>query len=149
MKKPEKSAETIFLDFDGVLHPSLAEPEQLFAKAKLLIELFESRRPDVVISSSWRFQLGIDDLIARLPTAVGSLVSGVTGPAHVGKHARWNEIQTYCKAHKINDWRALDDSAFEFPTGCTQLIRVDGAQGLTIREVEQLTEWLGEPTVRG
>lgn len=149
MKKLEKSAKTIFLDFDGVLHPSLAEPEQLFAKAKLLGKLFESRRPDVVISSSWRFQLDIDDLIARLPTAVGSLVSGVTGPAHVGKHARWNEIQIYCQSHKINDWRALDDSAFEFPTGCTQLIRVDGAQGLTVREVELITEWLGEPTVRG
>jgi len=59
MKKPEKRPKTIFLDFDGVLHPSLAEPEQLFSKAKLLIEVFESRRPEVVISSSWRFQLGL------------------------------------------------------------------------------------------
>ena len=149
MRLLQRIPKTIFLDFDGVLHPSLAEPEQLFSKAKLLIEVFESRRPEVVISSSWRFQLGMDDLIARLPTAIGSLVYGVTGPAHVGKHARWNEIHTYGQSHKINDWRALDDSAFEFPTGCTQLIRVNGAHGLTTHEVEQLTEWLGEHSLRG
>jgi hypothetical protein len=139
-----RRAKTIFLDFDGVLHPSLAEPEQLFLRAELLIDVFKSRRPEVVISSSWRFQMSLDDLIVRLPSEIGSLVCGITGAGYVGKHARWNEIQTYCQLHKISDWRALDDSAFEFPSSCAQLIRVDGARGLTKLEVEQLTDWLDE-----
>ena len=40
------------------------------------------------------------------------------------------------------DWRALDDSAFEFPDTCPQLIRCNGGIGVTERELTTLRVWL-------
>lgn len=138
---------TLFLDFDGVLHPTLAIPGQLFAQASLLVEPLLRWRPQVVISSSWRFQCSGQELLTLLPPEVADCVVGVTGPAHVGQHARWHEIEAYCARHHVEDWRALDDSAFEFPSNCPSLIRCNGARGLTTREVQLMVSWLGGATL--
>lgn len=140
---------TLFLDFDGVVHPSVATPKQLFAQAQMLVEPIERWRPRVVISSSWRFHFDQEEILSRLPKAISAQVIGMTGDAHVGKHARWHEIQAYCRRHRVGDWRALDDSAFEFPADCGELIRCDGAKGLTEREVDQLTRWLAGSSTEG
>jgi hypothetical protein len=140
---------TLFLDFDGVVHPSVATPKQLFAQAQMLVEPIERWRPQVVISSSWRFHFEQEEILSRLPKAISAQVIGMTGDAHVGKHARWHEIQAYCDRNRIKDWRALDDSAFEFPSPCEWLIRCDGAKGMTAREVDQLAQWLAGPTTGG
>ena len=140
---------TLFLDFDGVVHPTLATPKQLFAQAQMLVEPIARWQPRVVISSSWRFHFGLEEILSRLPPAIANQVQGMTGPAHVGKHARWHEIQAYCDHHRIGDWRALDDAAFEFPSPCETLIRCDGAKGLTAHEVDQLAQWLAGPAAEG
>ncbi len=136
------SHKTLFLDFDGVLHPTLATPKQLFGKAAILVDVIERWRPWIVISSSWRFHFSLEEILSRLPESIAIQVHGKTGQAHIGKHARWNEIQDYCSRHHASDWRALDDSAFEFPTDCHELIRCDGAVGLTALEVARLESWL-------
>ncbi len=135
---------TLFLDFDGVLHPTLATPKQLFSKATMLVDVIERWQPWVVISSSWRFHFSLEEILSRLPDAVAIQVRGKTGEAHIGKHARWNEIQDYCSRHRTADWRALDDSSFEFPQNCHELIRCDGAIGLTSLEVARIESWLSD-----
>jgi hypothetical protein len=134
---------TLFLDFDGVVHPTVATPKQLFGLAHLLVEAVERWKPQIVISSSWRFHFDQAEILSRLPSAISAQVQGMTGEAHVGKHARWHEIQTYCLRNRVADWRALDDSVFEFPAECEQLIRCDGAKGMTAWEIVQLADWLG------
>ncbi len=136
------SQKTLFLDFDGVLHPTVATPKQLFAKAPMLVEVIERWKPWVVISSSWRFHFSLEEILSRLPESIAIQVHGKTGQAHIGKHARWNEILDYSSRHHAADWRALDDSAFEFPPDCQELIRCDGAVGLTALEVARLESWL-------
>ncbi len=133
---------TLFLDFDGVLHPTLATPKKLFGKAPMLVDVIERCQPLVVISSSWRFHFSLEEILSRLPDVVAIQVRGKTGEAHIGKHARWNEILDYCSLHRTDDWRALDDSAFEFPQNCHELIRCDGAVGLTALEVARIESWL-------
>lgn len=110
--------------------------------ARLLVDSVERWKPRIVISSSWRFHFPLSEILARLPPQVARQVQGTTGAAHIGRYARWNEISTYCLRHRICDWRALDDSAFEFPTSCEELIRCDGAKGVTAREIAQLEQWL-------
>ena len=45
---------TVFLDFDGVLHPQAATTDRLFEKAELLQACLQQREnTEVVISSSW------------------------------------------------------------------------------------------------
>lgn len=142
MTYQEPSNRTLFLDFDGVVHPTVATPKQLFSQAPMLVEAIERWRPRVVISSSWRFHFSLEEILSRLPQGIAAQVCGKTGEAHVGKYARWHEIQSYCTRHDITDWRALDDSAFEFPADCQELIWCDGAVGLTPVEVMQLESWL-------
>ncbi len=61
---------TLFLDFDGVLHPTLATPKQLFGKAPMLVDGIERWQPSVVISSSWCFHFSLEEMQSRFKCAV-------------------------------------------------------------------------------
>ena len=55
----------LLLDFDGVVHPTLAQPSALFIHGARLAEVLSSYPVNIVISSSWRFhfskKVGIPD----------------------------------------------------------------------------------------
>ena len=57
------------------------------------------------------------------------------------------KIQTYWKLHKVSDWVALDDSAFEFPSPCPQLMHCNPNTGLQPTQIEALVNWLGDTNV--
>lgn len=137
-------AKTIFLDFDGVLHSTSAGLDAYFSQANLLAEVVKKYRPAVVISSSWRFHYPIVEILQRLPEEISNAVVGCTGEAYIGRHARWNEIKTYCQQHRVMDWVALDDSTFEFPSPCEQLIACNPNIGLSAGQIELLSAWLGQ-----
>ena len=61
---PEKKI--VYLDFDGVLHPSSPVMDGLFSRSHLLEPLFENSNADIVISSSWRFTYCLTELQAKL-----------------------------------------------------------------------------------
>lgn len=132
----------LFLDFDGVLHPTLAKPSAFFIHGSRLVEALRSHPVNIVISSSWRFHFSREEYLAKLPAELAGQVVGVTGDAHVGQFARWHEIQQYVKKHQVADWRALDDSAFEFPLNCRKLIACDGSVGVTSAQLNLITDWL-------
>jgi len=135
----------LFLDFDGVLHPNLCREDVHFCRMPLLTALFDSVGNDlrVVISSSWRHHHTYDELLALLPDSVAQRFIGATGTAFIGKHARYQEIQAFLSDYRgWTDWRTLDDSAWEFPEHCPELIRCDGAIGLTEREIERVSKWV-------
>ena len=127
----QSRSKTIFLDFDGVLHPTSAGLGAHFSQADLLAKVVKTYRPTVVISSSWRFHFPIAEILQRLPEEISNAVVGCTGEAYIGRHARWNEIKAYCQQHGVMDWVALDDSTFEFPSPCEQLIACNPNIGLT------------------
>ena len=97
---------------------------------------------DIVVSSSWRFHFSKEDYLAKLPAELSSQVIGATGNAHIGKFARCHEIQRYVKKYQVADWRALDDSAFEFPLGCRELITCDGSIGVATAQLDLVSCWL-------
>jgi hypothetical protein len=133
---------TLFLDFDGVLHPSLSAQGRYFERMDWLVRALDRAAVDVVISSSWRFHHAFGDLQRLLPVSLRPQVVGCTGPVLAGRHARWREITAYCATHRVREWRALDDSAFEFPAGCPELILCDGSRGLDERQVSTVRRWL-------
>lgn len=131
----------LFLDFDGVLHPTLAQPSALFIHGARLAEVLRPYPVKIVISSSWRFHFSKIEILAKLPDELCYAVIGVTGNAHVGKFARWHEIHQYIKNHRVTDWRALDDSSFEFPLGCKELIACDGSIGVDGPQLDLISSW--------
>ena len=134
--------QALFLDFDGVLHPNLAAPHERMCLMPLLAETLADADIDIVISSSWRFEWPLGKLRGLFPPALRPRVVATTGPAHIGRHARWHEIAAYRQTEGIAHWRALDDARFEFPNPCDELIACEGSRGLQAPQCEALRVWL-------
>jgi hypothetical protein len=134
----------LFLDFDGVLHPSHFAGEAAFARASLLEETLAQFAPKIVISSSWRFTHSIDKIKKLLPSPIADLIIGATGSPVMGKHPRFNEIQNFLQGYGPADWKALDDSYWEFPSPCPKLIRCNPNTGISNKQVDMLGIWLAQ-----
>lgn len=134
----------LFLDFDGVLHPSLCRPRDHFGLMPLLEAALRDAQVGIVVSSSWRFHHDLAALVQHFPASLKDRVRGCTGGPVAGAHARWHEIRQYRERHggMVDHWRALDDSAFEFPRGCAELILCNASTGMTEREVDLLRQWV-------
>ena len=140
----------LFLDFDGVLHPAtLNDNSELFSKNKLLEQTFLNLHCNIVISSSWRFHHSFDSLKNKLPAEVRRLIVGVTGDPYIGQFSRFNEIIEYLKEIKSisADWISLDDSYYEFPPNCPNLIRCNPNTGMSFNESILLKNWLEKQTI--
>jgi len=140
----QPSKKLLFLDFDGVLHPTSARGPGLLSKAPLL-EVITDEDCRIILSTSWRFQYSLEELCAKLPEPVSIKVIGMTGSPYIGKHSRYYEIISYVSQldRKPVQWRALDDAYWEFPVGCPELIRCNPNTGITERELGLLNDWLG------
>jgi hypothetical protein len=135
---------TIFLDYDGCLHPSHHEVSERFNRAQLLDECLRpsARNVEIVVSSSWRFNYSPVELQAFLPTSLAKLVTNATGSAVIGRHARWREIQAYVSAYGIKDYKVIDDSRYEFPDSCDALVHCNPSIGIDTEQIKQLEAWL-------
>ena len=133
----------LFLDFDGVLH-STKDDSQLFERLKLLLPLIDKYTFNIVISSSWRFQFKLQDIRNFFPVVLHDKIIGMTGQALMGRHARYHEIKNYLKEHdkSLEDWRALDDTCFEFPENCENLILCSPNTGIQAKQINELEAWL-------
>ena len=134
----------LFLDFDGVLHPTHFAGESPFSRAQLLEETLALFSPKIVISSSWRFTHNLEKLQKTIPNHISSLIIGATGQAVIGKHPRFTEIQNYLRGYGSADWKALDDSYWEFPNPCFRLIRCNPNTGITDKQILELQQWLSQ-----
>jgi HAD domain in Swiss Army Knife RNA repair proteins len=132
----------LFLDFDGVLHPTHFAGEDPFNRVHLLEEALAGSDLGIVISSSWRFTHSLKKLQKLLPGSISNLIIGVTGAPVIGKHPRYQEIQNFLQTHEASSWRALDDSYWEFPSPCPELIRCNPNTGISEKQIQELRQWV-------
>jgi hypothetical protein len=134
----------LFLDFDGVLHSSFCDDKKKLSQAPFLAALMAEYSCRIIISSSWRFQYTLDEIKKILPKAISNQVVDITGDAYDGAYQRYNEIKFYLQTHgkSLADWKALDDSAEEFPPNCENLIACDQRTGLGQKQLMELKKWL-------
>lgn len=77
-----------------------------------------------------------------VPRAVAERIVAATGAAHIGRFARYVEILNYLSdLPRPMDWRALDDSRWEFPNGAN-LISCNPNTGFTEETATVLKQWL-------
>lgn len=133
----------LFLDFDGVLH-STKDRANFFENVTALSQLLERYSVQIIISSSWRFQFDLTKLRSFFPNEIQNKITGITGKEFIGKHARYHEIKNYLidKDKSLSDWRALDDTAFEFPADCENLILCNPNFGIQTKQLDILEQWL-------
>jgi hypothetical protein len=130
----------LFLDFDGVLHPDPAQPDQRFRSLPRLISVLRDH-PDVeiVISSMWREKLSLDELREFFPTDIAERIIGTTpitprvdgyAPARrEGEIIDWLESQGRTGA----PWIALDDQGWQFNQHKDRLVECVFYDGLDER----------------
>lgn len=133
---------TLFLDFDGVLHPALAPTAQYFSRMPLLEQAVAGRPIDIIISSSWRLCYPLPELLVPFPPGLEAAIIGTTGDPGAEPHSRWHEIKACADFLDLRNWRALDDSGFEFPDPSPGLILCDDLVGLDTVQAGQLAAWL-------
>ena len=122
----------LFLDFDGVLHPTDAihhrehdsgstriTGDRLFRHAPQLYALLEDHLDvAVVISSDWRLSQPLEDLRERLG-ALGGRVVGTTSytalpgmaeySLEVSGLTRYRQCERLANHFGVDDWRLIDD----------------------------------------
>lgn len=150
------NAPLLFLDYDGVLHPSevyvdregaayLKEPGELFMWAPILVDLL-APYPEVriVLSTSWARHYGGGVAAARLPEPLRLRVVGST--EHQWPMERGREVANFIAVNGIQEhhWLALDDNPWGWessPRGA--LILCHPSVGLSRDETqEQVAERL-------
>lgn len=138
--QPEPSlqidAMILFLDFDGVLHPTWPCPaDTAFREVPRLLSVIDDHpEVELVVSSSWRLLRDAPEWDA-VPKALRARIVGHTPQLQrrvyreypVGyqpEPLRYLEILRYLRNRKQPDrpWVALDDDARLFPADCPHLV---------------------------
>lgn len=121
----EPKLPTLFLDFDGVLHPDEVyrvgerivlrmDGFNLFEWSEVLSELIAPYSElQIVLSTSWVRQLGFEVARAYLPESLQRRVVGATWhetvPRGWDKLTRYQQIQLNVLRHRHLRWLAIDD----------------------------------------
>lgn len=132
---------TLFLDFDGVLHPASGDSVPEFSKAHSLASAMQGYACDIVISSTWRLHYSLDELKDFLPSNLAERVIGTTGEDPRSHFARHDAILTWLAQSDPVDWRALDDAMAEFRE-ISHLVVCCPDVGLEQAQVLELRKWL-------
>ena len=129
---------TLFLDFDGVLHPRggfpLSQAERLAAAI--------AQYPDVriVLSTSWVETYGVEPVIEMLPDGLRERVIGATyAGGEAQPESRFAEIEACAARLGIDEWLAIDDDQEGWPEAKRhRLIWCDPSQGFDERATQAL-----------
>lgn len=125
----------VFLDFDGVLHPT--PPHNRNTGVLSHLERFESVMRDfpswnIVISSSWREAFDMETIRGFFSSDVGARIVGMTPVLDPElPHLRQREIEQYLRDTGQTNvgWLALEDQAGEFEVGLPNLVLCNPAHG--------------------
>lgn len=138
---------TLFLDFDGVLHPDCVyqirgkivlnrDCMSLFEWAPILVELL-APYPEIriVLSTSWVRVLGYDEALGWLPEDLRVRVDGATCTA--GREGEWERLSRFeqiaraASAAGYARWLALEDDVQHWPASHLEhLVACDPDLGL-------------------
>ncbi len=140
MNTPNQPKFLIFLDFDGVLHPTRAsdhekfKPEAIQSVNRILDELDAK----IILSTAWRMDFGIE----RFNAWFKNRIIGST-PIHELdlqiKHPRFHEIVDFLKSSEWQKtpWIAIDDKRTHFPIESPAYI-TDAKTGITSTDADNI-----------
>ena len=122
----------VFLDFDGVLRRTGSPLYKLEAD---LVDRFErvcAGHPAIriVITSSWREAMTLDELRRPFSAALRSRIIGVTPLSrHQSDHGRYREVLAFLKRlGEAEQWVAIDDDPLHYPAS-VNVVLTDPTKG--------------------
>lgn len=127
----------LFLDFDGVMHPRAAAGKYFTNLPRLEAVLRDFEFLNIVISSSWRETLGLEDIKSNFSEDLQNRIIGVTPIHDVDPFAeilgsRLGEVLSYLEqaGKQHASWLALDNEAPLYHPDCPNLIICNPLTGL-------------------
>lgn len=132
----------LFLDIDGVLQtPSLGDFIEMEHQPTLEAWLLEQPSVSVVLTSSHREGLNLEQLKARFSSPVAQRIVGMTAQSPLGRAygGRQREIEDWMKTAPVPNapWVALDDEALLFDPSCNRLIHTHPWTGLLPEHLDE------------
>lgn len=132
----------LFLDFDGVLHPTICSSAADLLCHRPLLDgvLRDCPHVDIVVSSTWRESRTLSQLQALFSPDIGARIVGTTpvwqdiqDEISMGTYVRQAEIESWLRqAGKAwEPWVALDDQPWLFRPFLPNLEHCDPTTGLT------------------
>jgi hypothetical protein len=144
IRRPKPFA--LFLDFDGVLHPSQSATFRYLPAFEATLRGYPDI--DIVISSNWREGEPFDELLDYFSAGFRDRLIGATAVLP-GPYSRQREIEAYCRSFGIERWLAIDDDGTLFVPGCPQLILLSRNEALDEvgrrRLADRLAAWTHSP----
>ena len=154
---------TLYLDFDGVLHPDEVYRRRdgtifvknvpgmeahLFMWAQGLVKCMANRDVQVVLATSWVKALGFQRALSRLPEGISSRVAGSTYHSSNRQdwdlYTRYQQIQQHATRHRIQTWLALDNDVKDWaPKAQHHLCPCDDVTGISLKW-SMLEAWLDQ-----
>jgi transcriptional regulator with XRE-family HTH domain len=126
----DKTAPTLFLDFDGTLHvghgvidkdgkTSLDNGRELFEFASILVKILRPYpQVEIVLTTGWLQRFPIDKVISFLPQELGQRVVDTTKDLkprfsyEKNGEGRTDVIVSYVYGKRLKNWLAIDDAVF-------------------------------------
>jgi hypothetical protein len=142
MNLPNNSAPTfiVFLDFDGVLHPTRASEHEKFKPEAIhsVNRIVDALEADIVLSTAWRMDFGIEKFNKWFKDRIID-----STPVHEldlqMKTPRFHEVMDYLKNREWLHvpWIAIDDKRTHFPGNSPAYI-TDGKTGITDKDADTI-----------
>lgn len=159
--KLQATRPTLYLDYDGVLHPDEVYrmrdgsivvknvpgmEAKLFMWADELAERIKGRDVQVVLATSWVKVIGFPKSLERLPPGIAERVAGSTyhsSQRHDWDHySRYQQIQKHATRHQLFTWLALDNDVEDWsPKAMHHLCTCDDVTGISL-QWDALDAWL-------
>ena len=157
----------LYLDYDGVLHPSEVylidgEPKlqlyndqdlTLFCWAPILQSILDDLDPAgrvrIVLSTSWVRVLGYERALASLPEGLRQRVIGRVRINLLNEFPRGVTVADDAAHREIEHWLAIDDDAWGWPVEHRhRLIHTSGGEGIGCSKAQddlrkKLEYWMG------
>ncbi len=132
----------LFLDIDGVLQtPSLGDFIEMEHEGTLAAWLLEQPNVSVVLTSSHREGLTLEQLKARFSPAVAQRIVGMTAQSPLGRAygGRQREIEAWMKTAPVPNapWVAVDDEPLLFDQPCGRLVHTHPWTGLLPESLDE------------
>jgi len=151
----ETETVTLFVDFDGVLHPEFCHASKHCCRLPLLEDVLRATPSvEIVISSTWRQQHAFEALRARFSPDIAPRVVGITPnyanlaeiPERLLGYEREAECVAWLREHRASTerWLALDDRQWLFRPFSTHLVQTNGKLGLDAVSAHRLAQRIQE-----
>ena len=142
MNLPNNSAPKfiVFLDFDGVLHPTSASEHEKFRPEAIqtVNRILDELEANIVLSTAWRMDFGIEKFNKWFKDRIID-----STPVHElnfkTEHCRFHEVMDFLKSREWLHvpWVAIDDKRSHFPTNSPAYI-TDAEIGITSKDADHI-----------